>query len=52
MTGVYKFRTQQFKENKLILYGNVGDKPTTLTFGESTAETNMCSLGTWVIHIG
>ena len=33
-TGVYKFRTQQFSENLLILYTNVGDKPITLTIGE------------------
>ena len=32
--GVYKFRTQQFSENLLILYTNVGDKPITLTIGE------------------
>ena len=35
--GVYKFRTQQFNENLLILYAN-----------EVIAEANMCSLGTEV----
>ena len=46
--GVYKFRTQQFNENLLILYPNVGDEPVTLTFNEVIAEANMCSLGTKV----
>ena len=42
---IYKFRTQQFNENFVILYANVGDKPVTLTIGEVIAEANMCSLG-------
>ena len=45
-TGVYKFRTQQFRENLLILYRNVGDEPLTLTIGEIIAEANICALGT------
>ena len=46
--GVYKFRTQQFNENLLILYANVGDKPVTLTVGEVISKADMCSLGTKV----
>ena len=42
--GVYKFRTQQFCENLLVLYTNVGDKPVTLTIGEIIAKADMCSL--------
>ena len=41
--GVYKFRTQQFNKNLLILYTKVGDEPVTLTIGKVIAEANMCS---------
>ena len=37
-SGVYKFRTQQFSKNLLILYTDDGDKPVMLTIGEVIAE--------------
>ena len=43
--GVYKFRTQQFSENSLILYTNVGDELVTLTIGKIIAKADKCSLG-------
>ena len=46
--GVYKFRTQQFHENLLILYANIGDEPVPLKIEQVIAEANMCSLGTKV----
>ena len=46
--GVYKFRTQPFRKNLLILYANVGNKPVMLTIGEVIAEVDMCSQETRV----